>query len=293
MDWPKAKTLLIICFLLLNMFMSYELYIQPALLGTSDNISPGRFDSILNVLGENGFDIQVPIPRSTPQKSSIRVAARPLSQEEILGLRDRLLGSEAVLILESKMQSGHSSVTYMLGAQELIVTSLGYVSYYNRSIFTDSGPMSQEDAQRAADYFVSNRLDGSNAFAYDSIEHIEPMGYRVQYAQIYQDTNIYPAHLMVLVNPSGVAAAWMSRLQIRATEGDLKAIRSAAEALLSLLSYRLTFGETAQLTILEMELGYYSKLHYTLDPWSAAPVWRIRTDKGDFYLNAHSGVVED
>jgi regulatory protein YycI of two-component signal transduction system YycFG len=293
MDWPRAKTILIVCFLALNLFISYDLYIQPVFRGISDSLSPDRFDSIMNVLNQNGMDIQMQLPRSTPLKAFIRVAVNPYSEGEIIILRDRVLGPTASRISENALPTEESAVNYLLGAEELVVTSLGYVSYYNRALFAMDGAVTSDEARQMADQFLQEKLGAPQDFTYDSTSFVDSMGMKVEYVQIHEEFHIFPARIVVMVNPSGVVAAWVYRLRVTSVDANQKPIQSAAEALLNLLSHRFTVGAKEALTVYEMELGYYSRLYDTLDPWPAAPVWRVRTNAGDFFVNAHSGVVEE
>ena len=274
--------------------MAYRLYYEPVFLSASDNLSRDRFDSIMNVLRQNGVDIQAQVSRATPRKPFFRVAVRPFSPEEISYLRSTLLGPAAELNSEYPLPTETDAVSFVAGYEEMVATSLGYLSYYNRGLFASpETDITEELARELADQFVVQRLGGPQDFVFDTITHLDRMGYRVEYVQVHEEIPIYPAHIMVLVRPGGVAGAWMCRLRVVSTDGTEKTTRSAAEALLSMLSHRLTVGETGSVVVHSIELGYYSRIYDTLDPWSAAPVWRIRTDRGDYFINAHSGIVEE
>jgi regulatory protein YycI of two-component signal transduction system YycFG len=295
MDWPRAKTILIVCFLILNVILAYNLYIEPLLEGDSDNISRSRFDSIMNVLGQNKVSIDTAVPRNTPRLAFYRVALHPFSAEEIFALRNGLLGPDASLTSTSAVPDDNNPAGFMLGQEDMTVTALGYLSYYNRELFlADVGEdISYEEARAQADAFLRSRLPGFDQYLFDAVTYVEGMGHRVEYVQMHDETPVYPGHVMALVKSDGVVALWQLRLKIMSGEGQEKKIVSAADALLSMLSHRLTVGDSGPVTVQEIALGYYSRVYDTFESWQTAPVWRVRTDHGDYFINAHSGIIEE
>ncbi len=295
MDWPRAKTILIACFVVLNVVLAYNLYLEPILAGSSDNIRSDRFDSIMNVLRQNGVSIDVAVPRNTPRRAFYRVALHPFSAEDIFALRNGLLGPDAAMASLSAVPDENNPAEFVLGYEDMTVASLGYLSYYNRSLFlADSGEGSGNDAARTlADSFLLARFPNHNHYAFDSVVYIAGMGYRVHYVQVHESTPMFPGHLMVLVRDESVVALWQLRLQVMSREGQAKRIVSAAEALLSVLSHRLTVGEPGAVAVQQIDLGYFSRVYDTVESWQTAPVWRVRTDHGDYFVNAHSGIIEE
>jgi len=70
-----------------------------------------------------------------------------------------------------------------------------------------------------------------------------------------------------------------------------KDILTPHEALLSLLSHRLNAGESSNMEVRAVDLGYHSSIYNSDQAWQAWPVWRIRTSVGDFKVNAVSGSI--
>ena len=295
MDWPRAKTMLIVCFLVLNLVLAFNLYIEPILTGDADNISPERFESIINVLRQNNVEIEVAVPRNAPRLPFYRVALLPYTVEEIFTLRNGLLGPDAAMTSVSAVPRENDPSSFVAESEDIVVTALGYFSYYNRGLFlSEASPdMEAEEARDIAAAFLLSRFGTIDSYSFDNARFIEGMGYRVEYVQIHDDTPIYPGHIMVLVKPEGVVSIWQLRLNVLSAGGQDKRVVSAADALLSMLSHRLTIGETGAMTVREIQLGYYSRVYDTFESWQAAPVWRIRTDRGDYFVNAHSGIIEE
>lgn len=295
MDWPRAKSILILCFLALNILLAYGLYIEPMLQGDSDNLSRERLDSIMNVLAQNGVRVDFALPRTTPRLSFYRVATGTFTAEEVFGLRNSLLGPDALLTSVSALPDPENPASFLLDQKELIVTAFGSVAYYNHGNFLSGNlpPLTPEEARGLADTFLEERLGGPGDYVFDAVHYVPVLGHRVEYVQRHEETPVYPGQLVVLVRPSGVAALWKLRLSVISREGAEKRIISAPEALLNMLSHRLNTGQTAPVVVEELELGYYSQVYDTFDSWPVAPVWRVRTDSGDYHINAHSGIIEE
>ncbi|HSL93243.1 MAG TPA: two-component system regulatory protein YycI, partial [Bacillota bacterium] len=292
---PRAKTILIASFFILNVLLAYNLYIEPLITGDSDNISRERFDSIMNVLGQNDVTIDAEVPRNTPRLAFYQVSLHPFTTEEIFALRNGLLGPDAAMTSISAVPDENNPAGFMLGQEDMAVTALGYLSYYNRDLFLadDGESLAAEDAQALADTFLQERFPGLSQYTFDSVTYVAGMGHRVEYVQQHDQTPVYPGHVMVLVKSDGVVALWQLRLQVIAATGQEKKIVSAADALMSMLSHRLTVGEPGAVTVRQIELGYYSRVYDTFESWQTAPVWRVRTDHGDYFINAHSGIIEE
>jgi len=97
---------------------------------------------------------------------------------------------------------------------------------------------------------------------------------------------------MMVVKPSGVEAMWLCRLEVSSKLWGGKDILTSHEALLILLSHRLNSGETSNMEVQSVDLGYHSTIYDSDQAWEAVPVWRVHTSVGEFYVNALSGIIE-
>lgn len=295
MDWPKAKNILIVCFLIVNLLLVTRLYIIPQL---DIAVRPVSREAIIRVLEMNDVRLASSLPRRTSTAPFARVSIRSYTAKEIADLALKILGPSGVRVTPNDQPSEDHPVTFMLGTDELVVvTGRGYISYQNRAVQPSSVQLSEQEARRLAEEFFRERLGGPRDFTFDSTTvmdtDIQSKSYRIDYVQKHRDSYVFPGYIMIVVKPGGVAAMWMCRLNVSYEPGTAKRTLSATEAVLSLLNYRHNAGDHSEMTVFGADFGYHSPIYDSVDPsWRAVPIWRIKTSLGDYYINAHSGVPE-
>lgn len=292
MDWSKAKNILIVSFLILNLLLVYRLYIEPISALATEGLSRERMEAIEQLLVKNGVSVKFALPRTVPRMPVVNIQVRSYKGPELEQMKNSILGEGAVQTSVNALPLDDQPASFSLGYEELVITARGYVTYYNRQVLPQEKTISEEEAKTIAIDFLNQRLGNTTDFALDSISYIEPMGYRVDFVQKYKGSYVFPGYIMMIVKPSGVAAMWMCRLDINSQLLGSRTIITAHEALLSLLSHRLNAGESGELEVLSMDAGYHSTIYDADQAWPATLVWRIHTAVGDFYINALSGTLE-
>lgn len=292
MDWPRVKNILIISFLILNMLLVFRLYVQPNFAFSAERLSEERMNAIVHVLEQNGVVIASVLPRVSNRLPAMKIRVRAYSAEEIFRMRTTILGPSAQQTSTNDFPSEEQPVSFILGSEELVVTSRGFVTYYDRGLTPMNTAISEDEAKAIANKFMREKLGNPADFAYDGISYIEPMGYRVDYVQKHKDSLMFTGYVKMIVKPSGVAAMWLCRLVVSSQPWGVKDVLTPHEALLSLLSHRLNSGETSKMEVLSIDFGYHGGIHDSDQAWQAPPVWRIYTSVGDFYVNALSGIIE-
>ena len=76
MDLSRVKTLLIIAFLGLNLFLGYKLWFGRLSPGQGSVLSSSQVEEARQLLSEKGFELQAAIPRQIPQLSLLTVSRR-------------------------------------------------------------------------------------------------------------------------------------------------------------------------------------------------------------------------
>lgn len=292
MDWPRVKNILIVSFLILNLVLAFRLYLQPNLAFSAERLSEESLDAIVHVLEQNGVTIGVALPRTLGRIPAKKIRVQAYTAAEVTRMSTQVLGPAAEQTSPNAFPLEDQPVSFVSGFEELVITSRGFVTYYDRGLTPANTVISEEEAQAIADKFMREKLGNPADFVADGINYIEPMGYRVDYVQKHKDSLMFPGYIMMIVKPSGVAAMWLCRLEIGSQRFSGKDILSSQEALLNLLSYRLNSGETSQMEVLKVDLGYHGGIHDSDQAWDAVPVWRIYTSVGDFFVNALSGIIE-
>lgn len=290
MDWPRAKTILIVAFLILNAVLAAQLYLLPLF---DLSARPASLAAIKEVLAGKGTELTATLPRRGHTAPFALFSSPAYSDREITTIARNLLGGSAERVTGSGSPSGESAVSYRgVGGQLVVVTARGLVSYENQAAIGGGGTLSAEEAVGKAAAFVRERV-GESGFVFEGVTELEFGGFRVDYLQRFRGSFVFPGYITLVVKPDGVVAMWMHRLRVSFETGSARRILSAAEAVLSLVNHRQNAGDTQPLTVEKVDFGFYSPIYDTIDPtWRGVPVWRIRTSRGEFFINAHSGVIE-
>ncbi|MBS3873126.1 MAG: two-component system regulatory protein YycI [Firmicutes bacterium] len=296
MDWGRVKTLLIVSFLILNILLAGRLYFVPELemyLGLTDRASS---EAVLRALQAHEVVLTGTLPTVALRAPFAQVSLRRLNHNDIDLLRRQILGDEAVhstIATTDDRPLVEQPTSFVLGHEDLVITTQGYISYHNRAVAKTEAPLDAEQAVQVAEEFFRHRMDGPRDFVFDSVIPLEEGSYRVEYVQTFRGNRIFPGYIIMVIKGGEVAAMWMSRLNVALEAGGAKPVLPASGAVLSLLNHRLNRGETGAMEVLEVLFGYHSPIYDAIDPsWRGVPVWRIRTNAGVYFINAHSGVPE-
>jgi hypothetical protein len=289
-DWPRAKTILIVAFLLLNAVLAAQLYLLPLF---DLSARPVSLTAIKEVLAGKGTELAAALPRRGPTAPFALLATPAYSDRELTIIARNLLGRGAVRVSDGAALGGESAVSYRgPGGQLVVVTARGLVSYENQAAVGSGGAISAQEAVGKAAEFVREHV-GESGFVFEGVTELEPGWFRVDYLQRFRGSFVFPGYITLVVKSDGVAAMWMHRLRVSFETGSARRILSAAEAVLSLVNHRQNAGDTQALSVEKVDFGFYSPIYDTLDPtWRGVPVWRIHTSRGEFFINAHSGVIE-
>jgi len=291
MDWSKAKSILIVSFLILNLLLAYRLYLEPTLALASDGLSKEQIESIETMLQKHGVNLSTALPSAAPRVPIMHIQVHSYNEQEISKLKTSILGPNAIQVSPNTLPFD-DQLNFADGFKDLNITARGYVTYYNRDLQVSNDMITADEAKAIGHEFFTERLGAPTDFVFDSVSYIEPMGYRVDYVQTHKGSYVFPGYIMMIVKPSGVYAMWMCRLDITTQLLAKKTIITAHEALLNLLSYRINAGESSALTIHGVDMGFYDTIYDAEQSWQIPPVWRVRSDAGDYYINALSGIIE-
>jgi len=289
-DWPRAKTILIVAFLILNSVLAAQLYLLPLF---DLSARPVSLAAIKEVLAGKGTELTATLPRRGPTAPFALLSTPAYSDREITTIARDLLGEGVARVTVGGSLGGESAVSYRgLGGQLVVVTARGLVSYENQAAVGGGGAITAEEAASKAAEFVREHV-GETGFVFEGVTELEPGGFRVDYLQRFRGSFVFPGYITLVVKSDGVAAMWMLRLRVSFETGSARRILSAAEAVLSLVNHRQNAGDTQALSVEKVDFGFHSPIYDTVDPmWRGVPVWRIHTSRGEFFINAHSGVIE-
>ncbi len=313
MDWSRAKNVLILAFLSINLLLGYRLWAGPG--GANASLYSVTRQEVLEVtaqLRDRGVVLVGRLPREArpapllavenPPPDPDAVAARFFGagvkgQREEAGWRyqgpapTRSAGSTGST--ESTGSRGSAGAT-------LLVSPSGAL-YYHAELPAAAGHIDERTAVSIARDFWQARGGLPSGMQLDYHMPVGPARFLVVFTQQTQGAWFFGATAVALVEAGGVREAHASWPNPVRWSGPQRPVLPATEALLRaipLLTRQAADGGkaatsgAAQGVVLGVDPGYYSQT-YDAREWEAVPVWRLRLGSGEVvYVNAYTGAIE-
>ncbi|MDO9534041.1 MAG: two-component system regulatory protein YycI [Bacillota bacterium] len=295
MDLSKAKTLLIVTFLFLNIFLVSQILLDE---GRGNLASFGRNEEMSRLetaLQEAGISLDVSLPRGGLRIAHLIVEPWRFQPEDIIYELWSVLEkdeTEVPPIYEEYDSIANDEnlriVTYLFGDYTLVERKEGSLNL--RAL--EEGSLLQtnsiEELQNSAQKFL-NDFSFLNNFIYDYAQ-ISQKGPILNYRQEYEEFPLYAGYLQLYMHELNPAGFYLYRLDPIGFAEQKREIIPPSTALVRFLeTYNKSNFKTS---IIEFSLGYYSQ-EYDAERWEIPPVWRIRLNNGEvYYVNAFTGNLE-
>jgi regulatory protein YycI of two-component signal transduction system YycFG len=294
MDLSRAKTVLICTFLILNIFLLYQILLNErggntGLFGRKEEMS--RLEAALQ---EAGLSLEVPLP-----KGGVRLAYMIVEpwhfqlQDIVVPLLEALPGEKKVLEEFNNngfypSSSENSLSVYHIGEYQLLVAKEGRITLKRLGWGKSVNSFSIEESEQAARQII-NKVSFLNNLIYDySQKYTNETA--INFRQEYEGLPLYAGYLQILMRGVTPAALYFYRLE---PVGLAEQIREIIPPSTALLRFTEAYREKEEKAgIVEFSLGFYSQ-EYDAERWEIPPVWRIRLDNGEiYYINAFTGILE-
>lgn len=287
MNWARAKSLLLLAFLVLDLVLGWSyLNLKQEAPGraTGGQLEP----TLVARLAEKNVTLATELPREMPRLALLRVG---IEKQNPYALALSFFGQlDGVKV--SRTEEPLLELAFTRGEEALLFYTSGVTVYTRRGLEEPGEQTAAEAEQRAREFLAAHGgEEGLNLVR--SVPYRRQGTYLVEFGQSYAGYPLVGASGAVLVvTPAGVENYWRRHLTVFGESGRPRTVVSAADALLALALQRQR-PEAAPLIVREVVLGYYNKI-YNADEWEAAPVWRIWAG-GDtyFYINAFTGEPEN
>ncbi|HEU4962470.1 MAG TPA: two-component system regulatory protein YycI [Bacilli bacterium] len=286
MDWSRAKTYLIITFLLLDMLLGYQYYsAQQKAQGYIQPFSV-QMEELQGLLTERKMVLQTEVPKETPEMSFLQVSRPKRPTEEVV----EKLFDEARLIEDDKSTG---TMTFHTEQGEFRVTGQGFYTLQLSNPIPVQGGADTKTSQlvRQAIGPLVNDIDlYREDLFFGSGKNVV-----FRYQQTYDEYPLFSGLLEVQLQNGGIIRYNQKALTIGDEDSQQRRVLSAINAVRSVAE---TFDPSTlpdgqeQVFIRSIELGYYSPNYEDADEWYLAPMWRIVTDQHFYYVNAFTGQVE-
>jgi len=290
LDWPRAKTILILAFAALNVFLAYRVWVVPSQPAELTAVSPEEAREVLTDVARRGLIVQASIPRRVPPQPFLLVGQDRLDAERLVAAFFDP-GEDVV-----KEYGEQGVVSCYAGDRSLHVWDVGVLEYSRPR----SGPSGltapgwdEIAARKTVERFIKAHAGMPRDAVYDgAFRDPETGDYLVLYRQEYRGHPLYGGYIRAVATPAGVQRYVQSWLSPKGFEGPKKSVIPPTRALQKVASIAggSRGGETT--AIVEVALGFYTQ-PYDAAEWQAVPVWRIRLEDGRSYLvNAYTGELE-
>ncbi len=284
MDWARAKTILILLFMVGNILLGYQLWINTrGVDGVAYVMGQDPEAPLLDDLADFGLNSEAEIPEDTPRLYRLRLTP---AEVDLDSLRAALFGAasgEEIII-------GGEVGGYRSGEVLLIRGGPGAIRY--RSGSTAPGEeMDTEKAESIAEEFLSHPALRPTGMEYDySLPISNGAMVQINYRQEHRDLPLFGGGVILRVGEDGIAEYQRLWFDVRGNVGTPTQVLSASAAISANLP------RLAQLvpegTLVEVALGYYAGMSDAPE-WEVDPAWRLRFKDGTVVIvNAYTGAVE-
>ncbi len=285
MNISKAKNVLILAFLVLNIILAYQL-LAPGLSGLSAGVTPEEVQRMEEKLEDNNFELASSLPHR-PQNSSF-ITVKPPARTPAK-LKEAFFAGEDVhtINLEDK-------TVLEAGEQELNIWPGGHYrySYQNDVSGGEDVPLDAGEAVSKAEEFLAEKGLFHNNMRKGQIHRVDEKTYKITFYQEFMESPIFTSYKRIVVSRDRVTEMESYWLQVKGMEERRKMeVIPAATAVIRLLEEKSPEAEQREIT--DIELGFFSQ-EYDAEKWEIPPVWRIIvSDEEVYYVNAFIGNIEN
>ncbi|NLV88314.1 MAG: hypothetical protein GX021_02960 [Tissierellia bacterium] len=273
MDWSKAKTILIIAFIVTNILLGYVLLSSEKHVETT--IKDSFVEDVIEILGRKDITINTEIPREIPSLNTLTVEYETIDPYE--ANRNFFNG-------EGKTENKEPGVIEIsFGEEYLTITNKKALSYINNSMEEKYLDLDEEKVLELALDFLEQR---NYSISDMKLSFIKKYGesFNLEFTKLYNDRYLEKSNTTMIIDSRGVKT--MERMWLNPIDEGEKYIyiNTAPKALLSLLSMETTYGKTIE----EISLCYYfdpAEQDFVDNPNTAIrgktiPAWRVLFEDG-------------
>lgn len=287
MNWSKAKTILIVVFLIADIFLFYVSYGVDMV----NNVGEEDIAKVLDYLKSHNITVKGPIPSKGNPASLLYVKYKTLDIEEA---REIFFDSDDnIAIKESERK--------ILMENDTILVELhnnGEIFYLDKRLNKkDNEAVDEGKITKSVDSFLKLlNIDLNQATLVKKI--VKDNYVNLRYNQNYKNRFIDKTYLEIKAVDEGISYAkilWFESVQNGKTKNE---VISPIKALLKLAE--LHGIENNEVSVDEIIQGYYFSNSMektfgvrTVMEGNAVPVWRIKTNVGNVYINGYNGTVEE
>ena len=273
MDWSKAKTILIISFIVVNILLVL------ALINTNEDIeayvSENFVEDSIRLLSNKDISVSTEIPREIPSLPSLIVEYETFNTSEV---NERFFDGNGKISIKDD-----GFIEIQNDDEKLTVLNSKLLIYESNKTDDSKALYSNDDAIEIATNYLSDLEYDTSDMKLSHIKQADSR-YYLEFSKIYNDKYLESSFTNIQLDDTGVRKferQWLNVIEV----GDTPIfISSAPKSILGLLSMNQVYGKTVK----DISLSYYfepEKHDYIQNPLEAKqgktiPAWRIQFEDG-------------
>jgi len=266
MNWNKAKTILIVAFILLNTFLFYE--VREANNESYEGLNDDFINHVEIKLLEKNIHIETEVSKEIYRKPLLEVEYELVTEEDVV----KYIGKNYEEVLENTLFTNEEGSYVRIENNKKLI--------YNIRDVNENFQITKEKAGKLVDSYVENQEINLEEYQLDLI--IKKGGiYEVVYKRNYEGSKLENDYYIFVVDNLGVAGFETQKInKIEAKEG-LITVTSAYESLLRLKNE----NPEEKFVIKRIELSYYTDEN--IEEWenivraNMDPTWKIISESGN------------
>ena len=285
MNLGRAKSILIIAFICLNLFLGYHLFWPDFGRLTRVAVTAEQVRMTEAMLNQNNYFLETTLDRAIQTSDFITVS--PASDIQIM-IMERLIEEDSIFYEQENAK------VYRQANEMVVFGSSGLIQIsFDPGVFLaeNSANIEQRELRSKIEQFLNEKRFMPEGLAFDYIRKVEPDSMILHYYQVLDNVPIYAGQLKVTVKLDYIVEIeiyWLEPLE-RSPAREMEVI-SATEALANLIKELGPSIEPRK--VKQIDLGYFSG-EFDAEKWEIPPVWRIVLDEQQiYYVNAFTGNLE-
>lgn len=273
MDWSKAKTILIVAFIITNLLLIYVLVGENHIY--EPTLKDEFIDEVITLLAEKDIRLGTDIPKEIPRLNSMIVEYERVNIEQ---LNQNYFDNEGII---EQNTVGLSKV--VKGEESFLLINERSIIYENKEDDEIYKDLDEDKALQLAEDFIDKGKFNMADMKLSFIKEDEGIFY-IEYSKVYKDVFVEKAFTNFQIDKRGVKRFERSWLKEKDLADVEIYISTAPKSILTLLGMQQAYGKT----ITDISLCYYfepEKHDYLDQPTDAkqgkaVPAWRIQFDDG-------------
>ncbi|WP_132996438.1 two-component system regulatory protein YycI [Sporanaerobacter acetigenes] len=277
MDWSKAKTILIIAFIVTNLLLAHVLFDNENI--DEPTIKEGFIENAADLLQAKNIKVNCKIPNTQPSLSMMNVE---YEKEGIDEINNNFFGGKTIGIEQEE-----EKVEFQINKEKVTLLDGKTLIYENSDDREKYAVLDKEKAISIAEDFLKEKGFSMDDMKLSFIKNDNGI-YYLEYTKIYEGLYVEKTYTKFEIGKCGIKRFERFWLNTKEIGENQIYISTAPKAILGLLTMEEAYGKTIE----DISLCYYfdpSRHEDINDPkktreGKAIPAWRIQFDDGSKIL---------